>query len=207
LSVNEQLDGHRHEGSYDVGVSGGVVYINKSAFLTRPVDDSFALVKVGQLDGVRVDYSNQESGTTNANGEIVLPNLVSYYDNDVSIDPKGIPVNYEIERVRRHVSPPVRGGSVVEFPVTRLQGFTGYLYVVEQGERKPAQYWGLRLKNAGVSREFTIGKGGEFYLKNLSAGTIPAAIFWQDRECHFELNIPKTDAIMVDMGEQTCEIH
>lgn len=192
---------------YDIGVSGGVAFIDKSAYLTRPITDGFALVKVGSLDGVKVNYSNQEVGTTNRDGEVVVPNLISYYDNDLSIETGDLPVNYEIERIRKHVSPPIRGGSIVEFPITRIQGYTGLLYVAEKGERIAAQYWGLRLRIEDVSREFTVGKGGEFYLENLPAGRYPATLFRQDRECDFDLTIPESDDIMVDMGEQTCEIH
>ena len=192
---------------YDVGVSGGVAIIDNTAYLSRPVTDGFALVKAGDLDGVKVNYSNQVVGTTNGHGEVIVPNLISYYDNNLSIETGDIPVNYEIEKIEKHVSPPVRGGSIVEFPVSRIQGFTGYLYVVEQGERKPAQYWGLRLKLAGASREFIVGKGGEFYFENIPAGRYPAVIFSQDRECDFDLTVPKSDAIMVDMNELNCEIH
>jgi len=191
---------------YDLGVSGGVAFINKFPYLTRPISDAFALVKVGDLSDVKVKYSNQEVGTTNADGEVVVPDLISYYNNELSIEPKDIPVNYEIQELRKYVSPPLRGGGIVKFAITKIQGFGGQFYIVEKGEKKAAEYWGLRIKIEGVTKEFTVGKGGEFYLENLPAGKMPAELFWQDRKCDFDLTIPKSDDVMVDMGEVTCEM-
>ena len=75
--------------NYDLTVSGGIAFIDKSFYPTRPIRDSFALVKVGDLEGVTVSYSNNEVGTTDKKGELIIPNLNSYYYNDISIE-KGI---------------------------------------------------------------------------------------------------------------------
>jgi P pilus assembly chaperone PapD len=57
--------------------------------LSFVVDDAFAVVKVGDVAGVRVMASNQLVGRTNRRGEAVVPNLVSYYGNRLSIVPGG----------------------------------------------------------------------------------------------------------------------
>ena len=191
---------------YDFTAAGGLAFIKGAYYFSRPIADGFALVKVGDLDGVKVNYSNQEVGKTNRNGEVVVPNMISYYGNDLSIDTEDIPVNYEIEKIRKYVSPPIRGGSEVSFPVTKLQGFTGRLYVAEKGKRESAQYWGIKLRIADAVREFTVGRGGEFYFENLPKGRYPAKLFWQERKCEFELTIPQSDEMMVDLGELTCEM-
>jgi len=195
------------ESSYDMGLAGGLVFINGSLYLTRPVIDSFALVKVEGLNNVRVYYSNQEIGITNKKGEVVVPNLISYYDNNISIEDKDIPVNYEIHELRKYVSTPYRGGGIVRFEVKKLQGFSGHLFFVEKGRKIPAEYAGLEIRVDDKVIEAVVGRGGEFYLENLPSGRLPARLFLKDKECKFELTIPKSDEMMVEIGEVTCEIY
>jgi len=192
--------------TYDLNVSGGVAFINKSLYLTRPIRDSFALVKVGDLGGVKVNYSNQEVGITNKNGEVIVPNLISYYYNDLSFEDKDIPVNYEIAETRKYVSPPLRGGGIVKFQIRKVQGFVGRLFIVEKGEKKPAEYWGLKIWVDGEPKEVLVGKEGEFYLENIPAGRFPAMLFRQDSACSYHMIFPESDEIMVYMDEATCEM-
>ena len=191
---------------YDLNVAGGVAFINKSLYFTRPIRDSFALVKVGDLGGVKVNYSNQEVGTTNKNGEVIVPNLISYYYNDLSLEDKDIPVNYKIAETRKYVSPPVRGGGIVKFQVMKTQGFTGRLFIVEKGEKKAAEYWGLKIWVDGKPMEVIVGKAGEFYLENIPAGRFPATLFRQDSACSYHMIFPESNEIMVYMDEATCEM-
>ena len=55
--------------------------------------------------------------------------------------------------------------------------------------------------------EAVIGKEGEFYLENLPSGRFPARLFLKEKECKFELTIPKSDEMLVEMGEVTCEMY
>ena len=191
--------------SYTFSASGGIAFVNNSAYFARPVTDGFALVKVN-LENVRVNYSNQEVGTTGKSGDLLIPGLISYHDNDISINDKDIPVNYEIKEVRKLISVPYRGGGVVSFDLRRLQGFTGRLFISEKGRRTEAEYWGYEIRMDGKVEKGIVGKKGEFYFENFPAGRFPARLFTKDRECSFEISIPKSDETMVDMGEVTCEM-
>lgn len=194
------------QNSYDLNIAGGVAFINGSLYPARPITDSFALVKVSDLGNVTVNYSNNEVGTTDSSGEVIVPDLTSYYYNDISIEDKDIPVNYEIKEIKKYISPPLRGGSIVRFDIIKLQGFVGRFFIVEEGERKSAEYWGLNIRMDDESKEAIVGKDGEFYLENLPAGRFPAKLFWKDKACKFDIIIPKSNDIMVDMGEVTCEM-
>ncbi len=192
--------------SYDLNVSGGVGFIDKSIHLSRPINDSFALVKVGTLKGVKVYYSNQLVGKTNKRGEAFVPNLISYNDNKLSIDDKDIPVNYEIREIDRHISTPLRGGGLVNFDVSSLQGFVGYLFFSQQGVKTPAEYAGLEMQLEDRLVEFIVGKEGEFYMENVPPGNWPARLFFKDKDCSFIMSIPSSDDIFVDMGDIVCEM-
>ena len=56
---------------------------------------------MADLKGVKVKYSNQEIGVTNKNGEVVVPDVISYNENKISIDIKDLPVNYEIKEIQK----------------------------------------------------------------------------------------------------------
>ena len=61
-----------------LSAAGGIVYVGGRVGFSRPVTDSFGLVRVDRLEGVRVSLNNQEIGRTDASGEVFLPNLGSY---------------------------------------------------------------------------------------------------------------------------------
>jgi outer membrane usher protein len=194
------------ENSYSLNTSGGLSFINGSLYFSRPITDSFALVKVADLEGVGVLYNNQEVGYTNHNGEVLVPGLISYYYNNLSIEDKDIPVNYDIGEIKKYVSTYLRGGGVVSFEVRKLQAFWGKFLISEKIEKTPAEYWGLEIQLKEKLIEAIVGKGGEFYLENLNPGKYPAKLFLKEKKCFFEIVIPKSDDIMVNMGEITCEM-
>jgi len=192
--------------SYTLTASGGVALINSAIYFSRPINDSYALVRVGGLQGVKVRASNQVSGTTNKKGELFVTGLTSYYDNPVSIDSADIPVNYELREVRKYISMPFRGGAIVDFKARKLQAFMGSFFIVQNGVKKPAEYWGFSLEAGDMKVRVVVGRGGEFYLENIPSGTWPARLFQKGRECRFKMTIPESDDMMVEMEEVVCEM-
>jgi len=193
------------EKNYGLRVAGGIAMIDDSLYLSRPILDSFALVKIGGLAGVRVQHNNQSVGRTNNEGEVLIPGLISYYYNNLSIDDQDIPVNYRIPKLKQYAFTPFRGGGVVEFEVTKLQGFIGRLYATGDGRKIPAEYWGLEVQTGDRTVSTIVGKEGEFYLENMPSGKLEARVFSKNRECRFDLVIPKSDEIMVYLDEVACE--
>ena len=59
---------------------------------TRPVQESFALVRVPGMKGVRAYLSHQEVGRTNRNGDVLVPNLLPYYGNRLDIADEDVPL-------------------------------------------------------------------------------------------------------------------
>jgi outer membrane usher protein len=192
--------------SYRFGLSGATALINRSLYLSRPILDSFALVKTANIEGVSVRQSNQVIGVTNENGEVLAPNLISYYDNHLSINDIGIPVNYAISEIAQRVVTPLRGGVVVDFGVSKIQAIVGRLFVLTKGTRIAAEYWGLELNLPDGKTETIVGRNAKFYLENVPAGEWPARLFLQNRECLFSMAIPQSEEMIVEMGEVTCEI-
>ena len=191
--------------TYSFSAAGALTFVKDTLYFSRPIQDSFALVKVGDLKGVRVYSSNQEIGRTGASGKVLIPNLGSYYENQISINDKDIPMEYTISDVMRYVSPPLRSGSYVEFGVQRIQGFTGTLKLKMGQEIKPLEYIEFKLMVEGKGLLSPTGKEGEFYLENIKPGKYRGEVNYLDKDYVFDIIIPKSEDIMVDLGDITCK--
>ena len=187
-------------------MSGGIEFLNNSFYMSRPVTDSFALVKVGDIEGVRIYYSNSEIATTNRKGNAMVPALISYNDNKLSFEPSDIPVNYELTEIEKYISPAYRSGSIVTFGIRKIQGFEGRLFLVRKGEKKPAESAVFEVKADGKTVEAIVGKRGEFYLENLRPGRFSAKITLEDKQCSFEIAVPDSKEMNVNMGDISCEM-
>ncbi|WP_461498356.1 fimbria/pilus outer membrane usher protein [Ramlibacter sp.] len=191
--------------SYQVAAAGAIAYVGGTVGLSRPIADSFGVVQVGALPGVRVYQSNQLVGRTNATGRLFVPNLGSYVDNQIAIEDKDVPFEYAIAEKERYVSPPWRSGSLVPFQVTRIQAFTGRILQRAQGALVAAEYHEGLLIVDGKPVSFVTGNGGNFYLENLAAGRFEAVLSSPAGKCRLDLVIPDSAATEVELGELVCE--
>jgi outer membrane usher protein len=192
--------------TYDLNLSGGAAFIENSVYFSRPINDSFALVKVDDIAGAKIYYSNNEVAVTNGKGEAIVPSLISYNDNKLSFEATDIPINYELKELEKYVAPPYRSGSVVRFDLAKIQAFEGRIFLVARGERTPAEFAGLEIMVEGEVKEAVIGKRGEFYLENLNPGRFPAKITIGDKECVFEMGVPESRETTVKLGDMSCEM-
>jgi outer membrane protein OmpA-like peptidoglycan-associated protein len=193
------------------------------------VTDSFALVSVGDIEGVGVYVNGQTSGRTNSKGKVVIPDLSSYYDNQVSIEDKDIPIDYLMPRVRLNISPPLRSGSCLNFPLRKYQAFTGFLNVDGQEGVTPLAYAELDLATATGPVKFWTGSDGEFYIDSqevefdlaahqgcealtdnttafLPAGTYPLTVKLENDVFQSELTIPESDETFAELGTLTLPV-
>ncbi len=192
--------------SYDVSMSGGIGFIDRSFYVSRPITDSFALVKVGDIEGAKVYYSNEEVALTNAHGKAIVPGLISYNDNKISYEAADIPVNYELKELEKYISPAYRSGSVIKFDITKIQSFEGRLFLVTKSKKIAAESAVLEVNIEGKIVEAVIGKRGEFYMENLKPGKFPAKMTLEDKQCNFEMIVPESEEITVTMGDIICEM-
>ncbi len=198
-------DEGRSDQSYNFSASGGIAYVGRTIGLSRPITDSFGLVEVGNLQGVRVYRNNQEIGRTDAKGKVFVPNMGSYYENQLSINDKDVPIDYSISEVMRYVSPPLRGGAVVSFPVKKFQAISGYLKVRVDGTVKPVEYVEATMQVGGKEVTFPTGKGGEIYLENIPPGTYAAVFPYKEKTCTVKITIPVSKETLIDLGVLGCE--
>lgn len=209
-----------------LSVSGAMIHLGGTTSLTRPVRDSFGLVTIGDAEGVRVDVNGQLVGRTNRNGQAIVPEMSSYYENRVGFEDKDIPLDYLMPQVGLNVSPPLRSGSCINFPLKRYQAFTGHM-LIESGEGTiPLANARLTLDSPAGPVTFWTSREGEFYLDSqmddldilsvqgckafqqastdmLPAGTYPVSVLYDEKSFRSELRIPTSEEIFTELGTIT----
>ncbi len=189
---------------YRLAFSGGAGYIDNSVFLSRPVKDSFAKVKINDLEGVRVYYYGNEIDRTDEKGEAIIPNLRSFHDNRIDIENRDIPINYTIPSLTQYISPSYRSGALVEFNVSKIQGIVGTVIMMIDGNNIPAEFASLHIRTEDGIMEGLVGTEGEFYLENIPSGKHMAELVYRGKKCEFNMIIPDSEEMLIDLGEISC---
>lgn len=192
--------------SPSLSVAGGLVGIGGKVFAARPVDQGFALVRVPGVAGVRGYLSNQEIGRTNRRGDLLVPNLLPYYANRLSIADEDVPLDRSISTTERSVAPPYRGGALVVFGATVVRAVTGRVVLDLGGLPVIPEFGDLSVESGGQRLESPIGRAGEYYLEGLQPGTFHAQVRFQGAACSFDLRVPASDQAVVDVGTSRCTV-
>jgi outer membrane usher protein len=184
--------------------TGGAVLIGGRAYLTRPVQDAFALIRVPDVGGVHGLVSNQVVGATDRKGDLLIPSLLSYYGNRIGIDDKDIPLDHDIVATELTIAPPYRGGAIVTFPVRQIFSVAGTVVVEEGGKDTAPAYGQLVVTVAGQSVVSPFDEAGNFYLENVSPGTYLAEAQYATGSCSFQLTVQPGRMALVNVGTVRC---
>ncbi len=199
--------GSGSSGFYQLSIAGATTYIGNDLYFSRPVNDSYALVKVEPpLAGVRVLKSNAPIGITDESGTVFVPNLGSYQLNEVGIQPKDIPLDYTIVHSAQKIRPPLRSGVVAQFAVTRIRAVTGRLKLRSDGALTPLENYEVVLSGTAGSARISTIRNGDFYLENLAPGRYTSQLNVAGKACKLELVIAETAEVVTDLGDIICEI-
>jgi outer membrane usher protein len=199
------LDPYHTNSKPSINASGGLFY-EKGAFkLTRAVQDSFALVRVPGVPNVRVYLSNQLIGRTDAKGNLLVPNLLSYYGNTVRIDDRDIPLDYDVRQIQETIAPSYRGGAFVEFPVLQVRTIVGTIVVhTAEGDVVPA-FGELTVTDRLRTYSSPLGRQGELYLENIPPGTFSGTVEFSGGQCNVSIVVPATSTgSFVKLGRLPC---
>jgi outer membrane usher protein len=184
--------------------SGSVVGIGGRLFATRPVEQSFALVRVPGASNVRTYVSNQEVGRTDRHGDLLVPSLLPYYGNLLSIADEDVPLAMTIGRRTLTVAPPTGGGALAVFPVSHERRVTGRIEILDHGATIVPAYGRLVVTIAGATLESPIGGSGQFYFEGIEPGAHPATVEYADTTCTLTLVVPDDSSPVTRLGSVRC---
>lgn len=207
-----QTDKGYYEGDYNhlgdqnsgtLTVAGGVIGIGDRIFLTRPVQNGFAVVRVPGASNVECEWSNQSVGKTDHTGDCLYPNLLPYFGNQLGINDKDIPLNYSVGATQKTVAVPYRGGAVIAFPVHRIHQIMGDVVVMD-GRKKIVPANGQLTVSSKPPQISPIGDDGAFYFEDIPVGTLKALVEYKNGTCWFDMVVPEFKEPLHKMGIVTC---
>lgn len=185
---------------YRAGLSGGIAVAGGGAFLSRRLDDSFAVVKVADYAGVRIYRDHQEVTRTDGRGLALVTRLRAYQDNPVGIEQADLPIDAEVATLQLKLTPALRSGVVVDFPVRRSRGAT-FRLVDDAGLALPP---GALVRIEGDAQAYPVGYDGRAFASGLGQRHRLEAE-WAGRRCRAELILDAGAEPLPDLGTLTCK--
>jgi outer membrane usher protein len=185
-------------------LAGSVGYVGGSFFVSRPVQDSFALIRIPEMPQVPVYANGWYVGKTDAAGEVVATNLASYYDNFVAFGTQNLAFDYVFETAEKVISPLSRSGSLVTFEVKKNRAVYGILLHAADSKPVPLEFRELRLIRGNATiRSFT-ARRGEFYFDGVEPGSYDLRLDGEP-SCTAVLTVPANVSGMTDVGQVRCQ--
>ena len=183
-----------------IGASGGIALLAGHFFPARQIEDSFAVVHVGDQGGVRVYRENQLVGQTDAQGYLLVPGLRAYQDNGIGIEQADLPLDIVVDTVQAKAVPYFRSGVVLDFPLDHSRGA---LVAVKLDNGNPLPP-GAIIHIAGQATDFPSGMNGEVYMTGLAAHNEISAQ-WHGGSCHFSMAYLPSDDPLPRLGPYLCK--
>jgi outer membrane usher protein len=152
-----------------VQASSALVLMGGHPFVSRHIDDAFAVVSTDGVAGVPVSLENRPIGRTDEHGLLLVTPLNAYQSNQLGIDPMQLPADVRIERVKAVATPSDRAGTLVRFGITPLRA-AALVLVDEAGRPLPV---GSEVRLDGhADKPALVGFDGAVYLDTLDAHNV-----------------------------------
>jgi outer membrane usher protein len=180
-------------------VTGGIALLGGDVFLSRRIDQSFAVARIPDYPNVHVLVDNQPAGQTDANGNALIPRLRAYDINLISIDQRDIPLDAEIGSLKLQAVPYFRSGIDVKFPIKHSFGATLTIRL-DNGKPLPV---GAAVQRIGKNDIYTVGFEGEVYLVGLEP-TNRLRATWRKQTCEFDVRFSASNDPLPDLGTFLC---
>jgi outer membrane usher protein len=192
----------RDDFSYDnasLFASGALVWMDGDLMATRMVYDAFALVDTNGLPDVPILRENRLAGTTNDEGHLLIPDLLSWQGNRLAIRSEDLPPDVRVDADRLDIAPRALSGALASFPMGRYTGATVVL-VDEAGRPLPV---GTAVTVVASGEVQTVGYDGQVFLPDMTPVTRLRAQV-DGGTCVVDIRFRSEDA-MKTLGPFACE--
>jgi outer membrane usher protein len=181
------LEGSRYKdiNAARLTATGGIGVADGHPFLSRRINDSFGIVRVGDIEGVRVFHGGNPIGRTDANGVLVLPALTSYSSNRITIEDRDLPMDVRVKSRDISVVPQFRSGALIDYQIRR---HTGAILVLQTGDGRPLPS-GVGARSLDNQQVFVVGANGEVFVDDLASITGLIVEMPDGRRCMAEVAI------------------
>lgn len=145
-----------------LGVRGAVVAHPGGITLSQPLGETFAIVQAKHAEGARV--TNTPGARIDARGYAVVPYMTPYAMNEVSLDPKGMSMDVELQEANRRVAPVAGAAAMVVFKTAYSRSAVLRL---TQADTSPVPFGAVVSDESGKDLGM-VGQAGKLMLRGLS---------------------------------------
>lgn len=145
-----------------LSADGSLVVAGGGMFPANRIGQSFAIVRNAGPHSM-ISQSGVTIGKANGNGRALLPDLIPFYETEISLDPTTLPDGLEPAFTSTKVTTGYRQGSVVDFGVRAIHGA---VVIIRDWAGKAIEPGYLVELEGGDSA--VMGYGGEVYLRGLN---------------------------------------
>ncbi|QNR97950.1 fimbrial biogenesis outer membrane usher protein [Stenotrophomonas sp. 169] len=191
--------GHSASGNnLSLGASGGIVLHRGGVAFSQQLGDTIGLVHVPGAKGAFIDSSTGLK--TDARGYAVVPFLTPYRRNEISVDPKGLPMDIELKSSSATTVP--TAGAVVKMVIETSSGRSALIDARrEDGSPLP---FGLDVRNEAGDIVGVVGQASRLWVRGLAErGQLRV---WLDgagrQQCVIDYDLANADANQ--MLKSTC---
>jgi outer membrane usher protein len=190
-SVSASLSKGSSYAQQSLGATGGLVIHHGGLTLANQMTDTFGIVEAKGAEGARV--TNSVGTSVNRSGYAIIPFLLPYRMNNISIDPAGaVSPDVEFQSTSALVAP--RLNSVVLIRFETVEGRAILITArTPEGSEVP---FGASVFDARGGEVGLVGQSGRIYLRGIAeSGTLTAR--WgdgRDDQCSFAYQVPSNGA-------------
>lgn len=163
VTAAAQIINSKTSGSAEI--NGSLVLMDGVLTAARRINDSFALVSTGKRGEVPVLHQYRQIGVTNSRGYLLVPDLNSYQNNLISIDPNALSLGTRVDTTNLTVVPQSQSGVVVRFGVSR---YTAASVILRTINGKPLPL-GTALHHIESGKSTVVGYDGIAFIDNLQS--------------------------------------
>lgn len=179
--------------------SGAVVALGGRVFATPPLDSGFALVRVPGVADVPILRDNHLVGRTDANGDLLVRELLPFHANKVAFDTTKLPTGYDVIAPQRSVKVWRNTGTLVVLEASAVHAVKGHF-------RYPGAEPGDLVRVGDDDTAMPLGTDGLFYLDKLTAGRHDATVEGANGAVRCTIEVPAAAALGVtNLGDVQCE--
>jgi outer membrane usher protein len=174
-----------------VGISGGVVAYPGGVAFTPTMGDTLAIVEARDAAGARI--ANGSGLRVDPWGRAIVSSLSPFANNQIELDPKGLPINVELKSTQQSVAP--TSGAVVRLRFETENAGRAAILGISKADGQPVPF-GAEVSNAQGQSIGTVAQSGRIIARGLKADTGRLLVSWGEgagEQCAVDYALPKVD--------------
>jgi outer membrane usher protein len=173
---------------YGAGISGGIVAYGGGVAFAPSMGGTVAIVEAKGASGARIE--NSSGLRVDPWGHAIVSNLMPFENNEVDIDPKGLPMSVELKSSSEHVAP--TAGAIVRLKFAAQGGGRSVLMKASYADGKPLPF-GAQVTDATGANVGTVAQAGRIVLRGLKADNGELDVKWGEaaaQQCRLPYALP-----------------